>query len=506
MSSPIPIELIGIGLTMLFAASLLGYFFQKGCGVVLVMGAAALASGLCATAYVLAGWSGLLAAIFVVGLMGAGIGNKLGRRRGAGLVSLLWLGFCLSCFIGNWVGGRFGLLTVTLPANVLFWTSLYVFSGFVLPLRDSSQHVSTFRSLLTFSLGTNYPYYVMKDRELEPRVEGNPYRSFLSGPGIVITGCDHAVVITDGRNIKVPEEPGLTFTERYEVIQRIVDLRPQLRTFHVEALTLDGISMRVLTFIPFRIHWGGQKPALGKSFPFQRRAILQAVTSEVVEQQQDQKHKWDELVQIHATRIMRDIISHYKFDDLCLAMRPQVDGVEDIRWRYSSDEEASPQDPERDPRYRIRNELVSRMKKEMKAFGIEVLGGGISNLLPVDEQVNKQRIKNWRTRWESHITLVRAEGDAKRARLVKQAQLDVEQDLLTEVSKMLRDSIAQGEDMSEELLAAAVVACLEQMAGNPYVGGLLPQDTRQKLAYLRGMGKPLLPSASPSEVAGESNV
>jgi hypothetical protein len=502
MGSPIPTELIGAGIVAVLAAALLGYLLQGGCGFILVGGLALLASGLCIGASVWLGWIGLLVSVIVVGLLAAVVGRKLGGNRGAGLIGLLWLGYCCTCLIGYWVGEGVGLLTIALPANVLFWAACYLFSGFLLPIEGGNQRRLAFRSLLTFSLGTNYPYYVQQDRELETRVEGNPYKMFFGGPGIVLTGPDHIAVMTNGRNIQVPDGPGLAFTARFDVIQCLLDLRPQLRAFTVEAHTRDGIAVRVLTFIPFRVHWGGQKPTLGNPFPFLRRAILGIVTGEVVEGQQDQRHRWDELVEIHATRIMRDIVCDYHFDDLCLALGPYAPGTDDIVERYKADEEPFPHDPKQDPRYRIRDELVARVKKEMRPLGIEVIGGGISNLMPLDDEVIAQRIENWRTKWQNRIAMIEAERDAQKAKLVRDARVEVEQKLLTGVSQMLSDSIARGEDMSEELLAATIVATLDQMCDNPKVKELLQPETGQKLAYLRAMGKPLSLPGSPSESGG----
>jgi hypothetical protein len=502
MDNPFPIELIGIGLAMLVASALLGSLLQKGCGTTLLTVAAALASLLCIAATLVGGWIGLLVAVLVIGALAAVVGKGLGGQRAFRLASSRGLGFCLSCAIGYWIGGWIGLLAVTLPANSLFWVALYVMSGLLLPLRDDSQRRQAFQSLLSYSLGTNYPYLVMKDRKLEKRVEGNPYKAFFGGPGIVLTGCDHVVVLTDGSRLKPPAKPGLTFTGRFEVVQSVIDLRPQLRAFQVDARTRDGIAVRVLTFVPFRIHWDGQEPTLGKSYPFQEQAILQAVTGETVDQQQDHKHNWDDLVEIEATRIMRDIICHYQFDDLCLAMGPYASGADDIVQRYTPDEQPFPHDPAHDPRYQIRDEMVSRMKHEMKDYGIEVIGGGISNLTPTDEKVTTQRIDNWRAKWQTRIALAHAEGEARRAHLVEFAKEQAEHDLLVGAFKMLSESLAHGEDLSDELLAAAFVTSLGKMAEHHRIKDQLPVDTKQRLAQLRAPGRALLQSAAPGRGHG----
>jgi hypothetical protein len=489
MDAPFLVAITGIGLAMICGAGLVGYWLQRGCGIVLLAVGAALASGLCLVAAAFGGRLGLIGAILGVGLLGGLAGYKLGGRRGASLVGLLWLGFAASCVIGFWIGGGIGLVAVTLPANLLFWATLYVLSGFLLPLEDDSEAKEAFHSLLTFSLGTNYPYLVMRGRELDTRVPGSPYKAFFSGPGIILTGCDHLVVTTDGTHIKDPKGPGLTFTKRFEVVQSVIDLRPQLRAFAVDARTSDGVPIRVLTFVPFRVDWGGEKPRRGKPYPFRKESILRAITNEIVEQDQDEKRNWDDLVEIHATRIMRDIICRYRFDEFCMAVGPLVGGTRDkphdILQRHGPDEWASPPDRRQEPRYQIRDELVNCLRQQLQPYGIEVMGAGISNLSPVDESVIEQRIKNWRTKWHTRIQLARAEGEAMKTKLVETARIDVEVRLLRDLVRILEGSISQGARMSDELLATALVACLQQMAENANVKDRLSADAKQRLAALQ---------------------
>ena len=70
------------------------------------------------------------------------------------------------------------------------------------------------------------------------------------------------------------------------------------------------------------------------------------------------------------------------------------------------------------------------------------------------------------------------------------------------VAQLLSQSIAEGEDLSEELIAASYVASLERMAENPNVSEMLTRDTRQRLTYLRSMGRPVLVSDSPAKGSG----
>lgn len=491
----VPPELIGIAIAVPCAAAVLGFFLDGWLGLFLLTVAAALASGLCVAGAVLAGGRGLLVAILAVGLFGALIGNSLGQRRAAALISLMWFGFCLSCLLGYWIGAGLGLLILTLPINILFWVTLYIFSGLLLPLGDSGQRGLAFRSLLTYSLGTNYPYCRVEDRETKVCVKGNPYQKIFGGPGIIITGCDHIPVLTDSRNLRVAKAPGLTFTHRFEQVEKVIDLRPQHRAFTVEARTWDGIPMRVLIFFPFRIHWGGREPALGQSFPVEEWAICQAITNELTDNQ-GHKIAWDDLVEVHATRIMEDILCKYTFDELCLSEGPHVERPGAITQGYEFDQDPFPHDPRCEPRHRIRNELVNRLKREMTPLGIEVIGGGISNLLPANERLTQQRIANWQAKWQSQIRRIQAEQEAIQRQLVQHAHMEVEQSLWIVVSQMLSESITNGEDVSAELLTATIIATLEQMAQQPGLEDALSQSTKEQLNHLRSQTMPLFPPRS----------
>jgi hypothetical protein len=498
-----------IGGIALLGAILLGGFLQKGCGIFLFIVATLAAVGICYLGAWLHGWIGLFIAVLVVGMGGALAGGKIGGSRGAKVVALLWLLFSSSALVGYWIGDAPGVVVVSLATMILFWATLRLFSGYLLPHEasppDRSERTAAFRSLLTYSLGTNFPYLVMKGRELEERVAGKPYQSFFAGPGVVLTGCDHIVVLTNGANMRVARAPGLVFTQRFEVVHCTVDLRPQLRSFFVEAYTQDGIAVRVEILVPFRVGWGGRKPACEEPFPASREDIFSAVRNEPVEQGQNQKRNWDDLIEIHAARIMRDIICGYDFDELCLATGAMVEKRpvdDDIVKRYRDDEQAFVGDDQDDPRVKIRNEFIDRLTFEMSELGIEVLDGWISSLLPLDRAVTRQRIDNWRTKWQNRMVLVEADREARRTRLREQARNEVERDLLAAASDMLSESLVRGQDMSDELLAASVVASLERMAENPNVRQLLSGETIPRLAYLRAQGRAISP-AGPAKGTGE---
>jgi regulator of protease activity HflC (stomatin/prohibitin superfamily) len=447
-------------------AVLLGYLSERApLGAAMLGVFAAVAGSLCLLGTWLGGkllkdWIGLLVAILLVTLLAYKIGNSFGKKRGAAFVPALWLGYCASCAIGAWAGGWLGLLVITLPSLIVFWGGLLAVSRFLLPLPDNSQWGTAFRSLVTFALGTNYPYLVLEDRELAPRVAGNPYGQFFAGPGIVLTDPAHAPIIWSGLEFKRIGNPGLTFTGKFETIFQTVDLRPQLRAFHVEAITKDGIRIRVLTFFPFKLNAEGQEPALGASFPADESSIYSAVQRQPVEQ--EKRRSWEDLVPIVATRLLRRIIGQYKFDELC-----------------------EPFDPAKDPRLTIREELLKQVRSEFRDSGIEIIGGGLSNLEPVDSSVLEERTEAWRAEWQRKILNTLGEGEANAIWELERAHVQAQADLIAAVRHIVEHRPGINPQVLTNMAALRFVEALEEMACSPGIREAAPNQTAETIEYLR---------------------
>lgn len=459
-------------------AAVLGYLGQKRqwMGAVILGLGAAVASILCVAGSLVGyklgagkgGWIGLLSAVALAGMMGALVLGKLIRGRSGRFIAGLWFGYCGLCIFGYLAAGWLGLLTITLPSVAIFWIGLYRISAYILPLRDKSQRPQALRSLLTFTMGTNYPYYFVKNGKAEQRVEGNPYHQFFAGPGLVHTDCDHAAYITSGIQVRGVFDPGLNFTGMFDLAPKIIDLRPQLRRFYVEALTKDGIPIRVLTFVPFGIHPGTQKVGLGRPFPFRHRAVYDIVAREPVERKRKkdesgERHEWDvQLIPLVTTRIVQDIIGKYTVDDLC-----------------------APLDPDHDPRVEIVTEMKRKLGKALLPFGIELVGGGISNLLPLDETVLERRLDNWKTEWERRILLLMTEGKAERTKQIEEARAKAEEEIVLRFSQIVQERVLDS-SASETALALRFIDCLGEIVSRSETQWPLPESAQETLKCLRG--------------------
>lgn len=457
---PLVVFAILAGITTLVAA-VVGYVSERSAlGVGMLAGFTAIACGLPVAGFALRQWVGLGIAIALVTVGAWYLGSSFGKERGAVFVPGLWLGYCASCAMGYWAGGWVGLLTITLPSWIVFWGTMIAASQHLLPLDDKKQWAKAFRSLFSFSLGTNHPYLVLEDRELVERVPGNPYGQFFAGPGIVLTDVAYAPIIWDGVNFKRIGDPGLTFTGRFETVYQTVDLRPQLRSFHIEAITKDGIRVRVLTFMPFKLHARDQEPRIGSSFPLDRPSIYKAVWTQPVEQ--GQRIPWDRMVPITATRIMRRIISGYRFDELC-----------------------EPHDLDKDPRIEIKDRLVKEVRKEVKKYGIEVIGGGISNLLPVDRSIINDRTMSWRSQWERKIMAILGEGRANALRETERAHARAQADMIDTIRSVIEEPDGIDPAVVTDMAALRFIEALEEMTCEPQVQEALPAEVAETMSYMR---------------------
>ena len=478
---------------------------KRGCGAAIMAFLALIATGICVGAFAWRKWTGLSVAIPLVTVAGAFLGSKLGKRRGGLFVALLWLGYCVTCAVGYWAAGWVGWLSITLPSVALFWYSLWRFSGGLLPLqmqrqrwrllrdllrrlfdprsfgdeeqRERRYRYQSLRALLTYSLGTNYPYYVVENGELKERVGGNVYKQFFAGPGIVITDPHQAAVITDGMEVKEIGAPGLTLTDVFDRVDQIVDLRTQLKAFHVEALTEDGIRIRVLAFVFFKILTSTQPPGKFWIKGESDKSILQVMRAQPVEK--SERRSWDDLVPMVAQRILQDIISQYCFDELCA--RDQSD--------WPPHEEIT--------REVIRKEFTKRLKKlftdteqptDVKATkyeGIQIVGAGIANLEPVESSVMQRRIENWRTEWTRKMMTRMGEGATEAMRLTSQARAQGQAEVIRILTQEAEHMDSVDKDILADVLTLRLLEALESMARRPPVQQLLPPEATETMKYLR---------------------
>ena len=244
-----------------------------------------------------------------------------------------------------------------------------------------------------------------------------------------------------------------------------IDLRVQLRAFQVTAMTKDGIEVKLFGFIPFQIGAGGQRPALGRGYPYRARDVFWALQAQVMNhkdpsQEPDQLEalKWYDLPQLAGERILQEIISRYNFDDL-----------------YAPFELFD--NPGDDPRARIAKEFRDELDKVLPGWGIQRIGGGIGNIEPVNEQVLQKRIDAWQSEWVRQIMLKRTAGHSTRLERVERARAQAQTDMILEIGKRIAELRRRGETLTFDRIVAQFLELMNKMYVRTTVQRYLPEDT-----------------------------
>jgi hypothetical protein len=392
-------------------------------------------------------------------------------------VLALWLLWCLALILGmgEWRVGVELFVSMAMTLS-LFMVGLRAASGSLLPLPGRDHWGKTLGFLQDWMLGYNFPGYVVVDElyeedRVEERVPGDRFRMFGEAPGfIIVDDCHYAVAVSSNTKFKGVKGPGVIFTGYADQVMQTVDLRPQLRAFPVEAVTKDGIQVKTVVFAPCKIDSRGRPARLDAHLPYSPAAGFKAVRAQEMRHEgpgqtpdSKKRYKWEELSRLIATRILQDIVSRYRFDDL---YGPYQSG-------------GNP------PRKGIAQELVERLRDELEEMGIELVGGGISDLQPVAPEVYEKRAENWKEEWEHRIALQKTESQAEFVEMVERARLEAQAELILDMGRRLEASLAETELHPPAAIRQFVALLDELMRQQPTLQDVIPEKTAEALMEIR---------------------
>jgi regulator of protease activity HflC (stomatin/prohibitin superfamily) len=361
-------------------------------------------------------------------------------------------------------------------AGAVLALGLYFVSGFILPLSEEGQHAKAYGFLRDYIARANRPGVVIvaaqrqKDK-VQERVAGNRLSRMANGPGFVLTGCDHTAAISNGLKFKGVQDPGITFTGFGDQVVHAIDLRPQLRVFPVDAMTRDGIKIRVLASVSFRINAGHRQPEPGQHLPFNKSAAIKAVIrAQRVEHegkgqtpQRMKQRAWDELPPLIAKRVLQDIISKRAFDGLCAPYQPGGDP----------------------PRKTLATEFCAQLAVQLEPLGIQLIEGGISDLEPADPQVYVRRVENWQAEWSRKIMVKEAKGHAARLGILERARAEARAELILSLGRQLEELSVGRAGLSSREVLGQFLTVLEELMMQPGIRPLLPGRTKEALGSMR---------------------
>jgi hypothetical protein len=359
-------------------------------------------------------------------------------------------------------------------AGVTFWIGLQQAGGVLLPITDDGERNRTADFLKAYVLGYNRPAYVVdptrRARKVFRRAPGAASSRAGSSVGLVITGCDHAVALSDGFRFKGAHGPGIVFTTHGDQIAQAIDLRPQARSFRVTGLTRDGIETTVEASVSFRIDAGRREPELGQHLPFNRGAAFRALHAQRVEHRDrgqtgrtPERQGWEDLPRVKGEHILRNIISKLEFDDLYGPHQPGGEA----------------------PRRRIAKTFTDELRDALEPLGIQLIAASIGNLEPADPQVYLKRARNWEAEWNRKVTLRQAEGQAERLQILERARADTRADLILDLGRQIEELAASSTGLDAETVFDQFLVVLDELTTQPQLKNLLPPRTMELLDDMR---------------------
>jgi hypothetical protein len=413
--------------------------------------------------------------------------NKYGGYRGlvsaTGHLILLLLGWRL----GKWLG----IIFISLPFIALYYYILYRFSEVIILPSDPESHnekIERFKVFTWYMWGVQYPVITIPDRpnaKAVTHINGSVFKN-SGAPGYVWTNAYQVIGLTGGTSFTRVEGPGAIYTRRFERVQEVIDLRTQLRTKEIDAITRNGIPIRAVLFasfcvdrLPFDQKISDRLRHAG-SYPYSRPRVQAALSLEGVNASSSEQEfsalRWDEQTMSHIEEISRQVIAEMSLEELWHPNREE-DG-----------QEVSSLD------------LIARKIREqalvfLHAHGVHLYSARIVNyhLLHQNSDVSDnqdiisaQQLPVWISRLEKISNNKMAEVTAE----LEQKQLDASVVASTMILKSIAESLQNAPvktGFSRYIIAMRYLNILYDMVQEqPKLAGKKGEELMQKISILRG--------------------
>jgi hypothetical protein len=309
------------------------------------------------------------------------------------------------------------------------------------------------------------PTHVVVDGKLKERISGHTFLG--TGPGLVITELTNIVAVRSSTGFKRFVGPGGEFisVKAADIPYAVMDLQTQFRVTRIEAMTRDGILISVPCSSIFKIDAGNKQFRIGESWPYREHtAFLVLHTAQEVNPSGrtflDEKdtRPWTELPLNTATPKLEQLVARYTLDELYATKKPYP--------------------LTKLPREEITGELRAYVREKMTEVGIAVLGGGIgAALIPKNPKVVKQRVDTWKAGWAEKLEV--QEGKASAVYLKESERVRVR--ILNELIELAHELGQTSAENKRVLLAARLLEMLENIARNPEMERLLPEQRVERV-------------------------
>ncbi len=400
-----------------------------------------------------------------------------GEKRG--VTSII---FHLAVFTAGWIlGNWFGIIIISLPILAIYYNTLHYLAHAIVPASDPENKLEKrqrFWVFFWYTWGLQHSLQVVSSddpsgRTVEARISGNVFND-TGKPGIIWLKSHQAAALTVGINFSRVEGPRVVFTKPYERLLEIVDLRTQIRSREIDAISKDGVRFRASVLASFtldRDQWTrttyhnieDRKVMLLKTkaldsnldgrFPFASTRVRSSLMMRGKTSTEPELQKviyWDERVLNQVEVIASRVLSDRKFDELWKPNREEPDAS-------ALDEIAA----------KIKNQAYPELLAQgVRIFASRVVSFNFSEYLQADnkhDDVIKQQIATWSVNWENQRSQILADGDAESKRLQQEARAYVQSVLLTAIAEGMQQTRIRYPNLPRHVIAMRFVGALEEL-------------------------------------------
>jgi len=295
--------------------------------------------------------------------------------------------------------------------------------------------------------GTRRRFATIKDGKLIPfrNRPRNRTIAWAGGPGKVIVPSEYAIVLERGGRLVAVRGPGIVPLWRFEKVYKVIDLRHIVRKTTHEALTRDGIPVKMELKLRFHIQPPEHPSKEDKEnpYPFDKKAVGKLATSLPARKKESgavEVVEWKERPLMMVGSAVNEIIARYRVDEL---FEPLNDALE--------------------PRLSIQNEVWRLIHQRTLGSGLDVTEVWLGEFQLPDE-VTEQYIKYWQADWRREDKVKLAKGEASAIRELGAARAEAQQ--LTIETLVAAFQSAQAADLDiapKQLVALRLIDGLEHL-------------------------------------------
>lgn len=382
----------------------------------------------------------------------------------AGLALLFTIvGYFLNDFYGVPFGFTGAYVWVT-AFLISFVVTLFYLAQFTMPLDWQESWLEGLRLTVRY----NFPFITKIVRQIFrrpaipaaiPELESELPPGFLIHRAGIIPS--HQVyALTRGPSFARAVGPGFVRLTRGERVSQIIELRRQLRSMPVRALTRDGIPLESSVTVIFQVKRPEDLDETNSlPYPYDP-AIVFHVNYLDNFSAGDGTLDWSDRILRQASSALISELSNYTLNNLYQMEQPGILPLEEIKQK-------------------LRRKLEGTFGK----FGVSIYAVGVGQF-KLPPKVLEQRIQFWQAAWQQRILTETAAGEAEAMRRIKLARARAQIEIIESITDSIEAMRRTGETDLTDIVALRMLETMEKALTDETVKAMVPQYMMNTLSQV----------------------